>query len=87
MSMRANKAIEAALSALREERSQLDDTIRALERAIGEGARSGRAPAAPGVRTRRKPKWSPAARKAAAERMRKYWASRKKAKGGASEKK
>ena len=40
------------------------------------------APAAAGRRGRRKRSMSPAQRKAVSERMRKYWADRRKAKGG-----
>lgn len=88
MSNRANQAIESAIAALRAERDQIDETIQALERATsGLGGRKAAGRGAGGATPqRRKPKWSPAARKAAAERMRKYWAARKR-KGGASEKK
>lgn len=79
MSNRANQAIESAIAALRAERDQIDETIQALVRAtsgMGRAKAPGRGGRV-GTTQRRKPKWSPAARKAAAERMRKYWAARK----------
>jgi hypothetical protein len=64
---------------------ELRQEIQAIERLLGTrkvargrrestlGASTSTAP----ERTRRKPVWSAAKRRAAAERMRKYWASRK----------
>lgn len=72
------EALSRALRELRDERDQLDGKIQALERALELG---GAAPKRRGGRAKpeNKPKaqrnWSPAARKAAAERMRKYWAA------------
>ena len=43
---------------------------------------AGAAVAVKAVRRRRRPAMSPAQRKAVSERMRKYWAERRKAKGG-----
>lgn len=73
----ASEALSRALLELRNERDQLDEKIRALERALELRG----APKKQTTRTNAgdKPKikknWSPAARKAAAERMRKYWAA------------
>lgn len=49
----------------------------------GGGARAAAAPASGGAR-RRRSRMSAAARKAVSERMRKYWAERRKAKGKAA---
>ncbi|MBK9166091.1 MAG: hypothetical protein IPM24_01360 [Bryobacterales bacterium] len=57
--------LDRAIRELTEEKKRLDKAIAALERRTGEG------PAA------RKRAWSGAARKAAAERMRQYWAARR----------
>ncbi len=68
----ARLGAERRLEALRAE-------IRAIERLIG--GRTSRAAATPrpasGERTRRRPRWSAAKRKAAAERMKAYWANRR----------
>lgn len=54
-----------AIAELREEKRRLDETIEALERAAaGGGGRKGRV-------------WNSQARRAAAERMRSYWAKRR----------
>lgn len=54
-----------AIAELREEKRRLDETIETLERAVAGGsARKGRV-------------WNAHARRAAAERMRSYWAKRR----------
>lgn len=62
------QAIHQAIAALKEERSRIDTAITGLER-VSNGqpanARVGR-------------KWPKTARRAAAKRMRKYWAKRRK---------
>lgn len=71
-----SEALSRALRELRDERNQLDGKIQALERALelrgGAPKRRGRRTKA-GDKPKAKRNWSPAARKAAAERMRKYW--------------
>jgi hypothetical protein len=73
----------ARLSQLREEeaaiRAEFPDLFGRAQR--GAGALEASAPAA-GTRKRRRPSMSAAARKAVSERMRKYWAERKKTKAG-----
>jgi hypothetical protein len=67
-----------------EERDRLNLAIAALQRGVRRRGRppgSGKsAAAAPAPKKRGRKKMSAAARKAVSERMRKYWASRKKAK-------
>lgn len=73
-----NDALSRALNELIAERDRLNEAISAVERAMGAPARRGRKPGRPAgsgeVKVKVKRNWSPAARKAAAERMRKYWA-------------
>ena len=81
------KEIQRAIESLRSEQEEIDAKIAAMEdalKSLGEqsaGARRGRprkaVVSAGGSRSRKKPHWSPEARKAAAERMRKYWEERK----------
>ena len=70
----ARLGAEKRLDALRAE-------IRAIETLVGRGtgrvARSRGAQAVGGGAKRRRPRWSAAKRKAAAERMKAYWANRK----------
>jgi hypothetical protein len=54
---------------------ELKAEIRAIERTMG--PKSGARSAAASGRKRRRPRWSANARKAAADRMKKYWAERK----------
>ena len=80
------KEIQRAIESLRSEQEEIDAKIAAMEdalRSLGEqapAARRGRPrknSVATSSRSRKKPHWSPEARKAAAERMRKYWEDRK----------
>ncbi len=81
------KEIQRAIESLRSEQEEIDAKIAAMEDALktlGEQSvrsRRGRprktATATSAGRSRKKPHWSPEARKAAAERMRKYWEDRK----------
>ena len=81
------KDIQLAIETLRSEQQEIDAKIAAMEdalKSLGEGApaaRRGRprktAIKVPDGRSRKKPHWTPEARKAAAERMRKYWEDRK----------
>ena len=72
----------ARLAQLREEeaaiRAEFPELFGRAQRAVGKAEAS--APAA--VPSRRRPRMSAAARKAVSERMRKYWAERRKAKAG-----
>lgn len=81
------KDIDRAIESLRSEKEEIDAKIAAMEEALrslgekGASVRRGRprksvGPVAEGS-GRKKPHWSPEARKAAAERMRKYWEERK----------
>jgi hypothetical protein len=80
--------LKSVIDQLRSERSEIDEKIQLLEKALGGLGvkRRGRPPAsasAPAVGGSPKKvtrNWSPAARKAAADRMRKYWAERRKGK-------
>ncbi|MEL7369723.1 MAG: hypothetical protein AAFN74_12475 [Myxococcota bacterium] len=97
------KDIQAAIESLRGEQEEIDAKIAAMEdalKSLGEraptAARRGRPPkaastasvaTAKGSRSRKKPHWSDDARKAAAERMRKYWEERKGSPKKASKKK
>lgn len=85
-SKKMNKALQAALQELRSEKSRIEAAINELESVITSlgGARRGRPigsgkPA--GVKKKVRKNWSPAARKAAAQRMKKYWAERRKKQG------
>ena len=92
-----NAAMEQALGILIEERDRLDQAIRLLQGGEAEQAsrpRRGRPPkaaaqkAAPKTKKRRgRPPMTAEEKKAASERMKKYWAERKKAKGGKAAKK
>lgn len=75
------RELQAALKDLQRQRDALDSQIRGVQNALSSlrgGGGGGKAAAKPGARTRKKPHWSPEARKAAADRMKKYWASQKK---------
>ena len=80
------KSLQQAIKELEQERDELAAKIEILDNALTKlrGANAprskGRAAHArpPAKKTRKSPKWTPAAREAAAERMRKYWADRKK---------
>jgi hypothetical protein len=56
---------------------ELRAEVRAIEALIGKGNAAAAPGGRRGPRKRRRPKWSAAQRKAAADRMRAYWASRK----------
>lgn len=71
--MNASPALKNALEALTAERAQIDQAIAQLQAMLRLPARKNGSGA-----SRRKPRWSPAMRKAAKERMQKYWAARRK---------
>ncbi len=74
------RELQSALKELQRQRAALDAQIQGVENALT--SLSGGRPKSKtgGARgARKKPHWSPEARKAAAERMRKYWAGQKKA--------
>ena len=91
------KEIQRAIESLRSEQEEIDGKIAAMEDALKSLGEQGAAPrrgrprktavVAKGGRSRKKPHWSPEARKAAAERMRKYWEDRKGSPKKASKKK
>jgi len=74
------KSLQQALNDLETERKAVDEAIRTINGLLG--ARGGRvragAPAPGAGRQRKKPRWTPAMRQAARDRMRKYWDSRRK---------
>ena len=86
---RIAKELKTAIEELRTERDQIDNKIGAMEQALrelgvkrgpGRPRGSGKKVASPTARKSKVTRnWSPEARRAAAERMRKYWAERKKA--------
>ncbi len=90
-----SQTLRAALEQLREEKRRIDSAIVELENLVnslsgvrrrgrppGSGKRGpGRPPSAGGGMPKRKG-WSPAARNAAAQRMKRYWAERRKEKEG-----
>lgn len=69
----AQRGAEARLRDLQREIASLYRSFPGLKRARTAAS----AEVAPGERQRRKPVWSAAKRKAAADRMRKYWAGRR----------
>ncbi|MCB9650324.1 MAG: hypothetical protein H6730_27620 [Deltaproteobacteria bacterium] len=86
------KEIRSAIDALAKERDEIAARISILEDTLaklggakrGPGRPKGSGAKAAGSATkpaRKKPHWSPEARKAAKERMQKYWADRKKKAG------
>lgn len=94
------REIRKAIQVLEQERDELDGTIANMQDALsklgvkrGPGrpkgsrnkakAKSGSKPAKK-AKGRKKPNWSPAAKAAAAERMRKYWADWRKKKKAAA---
>ena len=85
---RANLRALARVGAMQrlEELKQEESAIRAAFPDLFRGRPAGRSTAATGdapkKRRRRRSKMSPAQRKAVSERMRKYWADRRKAKKG-----
>ncbi len=83
---RLQASLTRALAELKSERSRLDSAIAQLEGFIASLAKLGRRGPGrpPGSGQKRTPKWSPAARKAAAERMRRYWAARRGGKAASS---
>ncbi|HET6344473.1 MAG TPA: hypothetical protein VFH51_06050, partial [Myxococcota bacterium] len=97
MSDKVSKSIEQALAQLHQERDRIDGAIAKLEGFLGNLAssktRRGRASArllakASGrtrvtAKQRSRAGWTPDARQAAAERMRNYWAERRKQAGDA----
>jgi hypothetical protein len=85
---KVTKEIRSAIDALSKERDEIASRISILEDTLAKlgGARRGPGrPKGSGVKVasaakpaRKKPNWSPEARKAAADRMKKYWAERAK---------
>jgi hypothetical protein len=87
---RLAKDLKRALDQLQDERDELDNKIRVMENALRElGVKRGpgrpkgsknKASAAGGGRRgpRKTPNWSPDARRAVSDRMKKYWAERRK---------
>ena len=77
---RLKRELQTALKELRRQRDELETQISGVENALN--SLTGKKPRAKatggGSGTRKKPHWSPEARRAAAERMRKYWAGQKK---------
>lgn len=85
MDTKTLKSLQQALTDLEAERQAVDDAIRTINGLLG--ARGGgrvRVAVAPGraSRNRKKPRWTPAMRQAARDRMRKYWDSRRKSSKG-----
>ena len=77
MNANAAASLQKIISTLKAERDELDSTIRSLESAVGLEA-SHKADSNRSGSVRKRANWSPAAKKAAAERMRAYWAARRK---------
>lgn len=97
MEDRTIKALTSARAALLDERAKLeaqiatiDETLETLDRGgapmrsvrVAKKTKTPRAVKAGGKRPRKKPEWSPAKRREAAERMRKYWANWRKKNAG-----
>jgi len=87
-SEKVNQSLAKALSELRQERARIDDAITKLQAFLGSlGAAPRRGPGRPpkasyvATVTAKARGWSGASRKAAAARMRRYWADRKKSGG------
>jgi len=85
---RIAKELRSALDELRSERDEISSKIGAMESALrelgvkrgpGRPKGSGKKPAAAASSKKVTRNWSPEARRAAAERMKKYWSDRKKA--------
>jgi hypothetical protein len=74
-------SIQSALKQLNTDRSRLDSQISALTAALASLGVKGGNPSSAKRATRRRPKMTPAQRKAVSARMKKYWARRKKAQG------
>ncbi|MBK6687387.1 MAG: hypothetical protein IPG45_23150 [Deltaproteobacteria bacterium] len=80
ISAKATKELQSVIQELHAERSRIDEQIHLLEKALGQSAVKARRPVDKSGKKKVERYWSPAARKAAAERMRKYWADRRKSK-------
>ncbi len=90
-------SISRAVAGLSAERARLDAAITTLEQSVRDLATLQRrlalekvpgaalARAGRGRPARKRPNWSPAARRAAAQRMRALWAARRKGKGAAAQ--
>lgn len=81
MDSKTLNSLRRALVDLEAERRLVDEAISKLQGIVRGGVRPVGAPSVKMTKAgaaRRKPRWSPAMRKAAAERMRKYWESRRK---------
>ena len=76
----ARLGAKSRLEELRREEAAIRRAFPELFRGGGRGAAADDAPARAGGRRRRRSRMSPAARKAVSERMKKYWASRRKSK-------
>ncbi len=93
------KDLQRAIDSLRSEQEEIDAKIASMEKALsslGESSapRRGRprkaasaATRTVGGRSRKKPNWTPEAREAARERMRKYWAKKRSTKKATTRKK
>lgn len=87
---KAVKSLKDAILALRKEREEIDERISAMEETLQVISGTKRGPGRPpGSKNKKKPmaatrskkkvkrNWSPAARKAASDRMKKIWADRR----------
>ncbi len=82
------KELRRAIDALHDERQELDEKIRVMEETLsklgvkrGPGRPKGSRSKASKVRAnRKKPNWSPEKRREVSDRMKKYWADRRKKK-------
>ncbi len=82
MDAKTLNSLKQALADLQSERRVVEQAISTLEGLLGArraGAGRARSAAAKptGGRARRKPRWTPAMRQAARDRMRKYWEKRR----------
>ncbi len=84
MDTKTLKSLQQALTDLETERKAVDDAIRTINGLLGARGGRGRKAALPsrGGQQRKKPRWTPAMRQAARDRMRKYWDSRRKSSKG-----
>ena len=76
----ARRGAQALLNELEEEAAAIRRAFPDLFGGRGRGRRASTDQAAPTGRRRRRSRMSPAARRAVSERMKKYWAERRKAK-------
>ncbi len=86
MPINVTATLHRAMQSLRSQRNRIDGQIRAVQTALGISTNShtgsnSRRPAS------RRPRMSPAARRALSKRMKAYWAARRKQKGAVKPKK